>query len=98
MPSKPPFKTAQVNEVQTQYLDELGNLVNTYIAKMPRHEVLACTAVMVGKLLAIQDGRLITVATLMEMIQQNIDEGNRAMIKLMEDRENQQQKGKSNGR
>lgn len=51
---------------------------------MPAEEVLAIVAYTVGQLIALQDQRRITPATAIQLVTENIEQGNRdAMIEAM---------------
>lgn len=47
---------------------------------LPAKELLAVTSNMVGKILAMQDQRTMTVAGAMEIVSRNIEEGNRQAV------------------
>lgn len=55
---------------------ELIALVNKHAGKLDALEMLAVAANMLGKLVAMQDQRMVTPAHAMEVVAQNIEHGN----------------------
>lgn len=53
---------------------------------LPSIELLAVMSNMVGKIMAMQDQRRMTVASAMELVARNIEEGNRQAVAGLRDR------------
>jgi len=83
MMSKPVTKpTELVHEVAYQ---ELSDLLKKHAGELRSDELLAVAANMVGKLVALQDKRTVTVAQAMELVARNIQYGNQQMIEQLKD-------------
>lgn len=59
---------------------ELIALVNKHAGKMSSIEMLAVASNMLGKLVALQDQRAVTPAMAMEVVIQNIEQGNKQVL------------------
>ncbi len=59
---------------------ELCNLVNKHADKLSALELLAIAANMIGKLIALQDQRLVSPAQAMQVVSRNIEVGNRQAL------------------
>lgn len=66
-------------EHEVVYTD-LTALLNKHAAKVTPVELLAIAANMVGKLIAMQDQRIITVDRAMEIVGKNIEVGNKQVM------------------
>ena len=66
-------------EHEISYQD-LCKLVNRHANKLTSLELLAVAANMVGKLIALQDQRVITPAIAMEVVAKNIEYGNKMVL------------------
>lgn len=68
---------------EVAYLD-LCELVAKHSAEMTAMELLAVAANMVGKLVAMQDQRRVTPTEAMEVVAQNIEQGNKQVLEHVE--------------
>ena len=60
--------------------EELAALVNRHGAKMTGLEILAVAANMVGKIIALQDQRTVSVKFAMDLVLANIEAGNQEIF------------------
>ena len=60
--------------------EELAALVNRHGAKMTGLEILAVAANMVGKIIALQDQRTVSVKFAMDLVLANIEAGNQQIF------------------
>jgi hypothetical protein len=80
MSDSSPHPTTPAHEIAYQ---DLVDLMRRH-QDLPRLEILAIAANMVGKLLAMQDQRVVTADTAMKVVARNIEAGNaQAIAKLM---------------
>ena len=63
--------------------NELANLLERF-KELPKEEVLAVAANMVGKIIALQDQRTMTPERAMAIVERNIEIGNRQIFELMQ--------------
>jgi len=63
---------------------ELVELVTRHTANMSKIEILAIAANMIGKLIAMQDQRVITSEMALEIVIKNLEEGNRQALEALE--------------
>lgn len=59
---------------------DLCRLVNKHADKLTALELLAIASNMLGKLVALQDQRIVTPAQAMEIVAQNIEHGNKQVL------------------
>jgi len=64
---------------------ELSKLLMRHSAKVSALDMLAIAANMVGKIVAMQDQRVISPASAMEVVAKNIEIGNEQMLKSIRD-------------
>lgn len=72
-------------EHQVAYQD-LAVLLHKHADKVPAMELLAIAANMVGKLVAMQDERTVSCEMAMELVAENIEQGNHEAVAQMERR------------
>lgn len=75
------FSTA---EHEALYVD-LVAVIRKHGAKLDSQDVLAVAANIVGKLIAMQDQRVITREMAMDIVIRNIETGNQAILKRIDD-------------
>jgi hypothetical protein len=61
----------------------LERILATEAANMPADQILALVAHFLGQLIALQDHRVYTLQMVQEVIQRNIEQGNREMVEAM---------------
>ena len=67
------------------FRSELLTLWNKYAGDLPAEKMLALSAYTVGQMIAMQDQRKFTSATIMELVSENIEAGNKnALDNLMD--------------
>jgi hypothetical protein len=66
-------------EHEVAYQD-LVRLVSKHASKLTSKEILAVAANMLGKLVAMQDQRMITPAMAMEIVAHNLEHGNKQVL------------------
>lgn len=59
---------------------DICKLVSKHADKLSAHELLAVAANMLGKLVAMQDQRVMSPALAMEIVAQNLEHGNKAVV------------------
>lgn len=69
-------------EHEVAYQDLL-RLISKHADKMTKLELLAVAANMVGKLVALQDQRTVSVSMALEVISENIAQGNKQLLELL---------------
>ena len=74
------MKLHQPKPEHEMFYQELIALVDKHAGKLSAIEVLAVASNMLGKLIAIQDRRVITPADAMEIVAKNIEEGNKEVL------------------
>jgi len=69
-------------EHEVAYQD-ICKLVSTHAGKLSARELLAVAANMLGKLVAMQDQRMMTPAVAMEIVAQNLQHGNKMVVEQL---------------
>lgn len=74
------LKSATPNPAQLAYRKALEAAMHAHGATLDADEMLAVTSHLVGQLVALQDQRSMTPAMAIELVQSNIDLGNRSVV------------------
>lgn len=76
-------RTLATSKEHQQLRDALIEAMRQTAADMPAEEILAVVSVFVGQLIAMQDQRRFTPGTIMQLVQRNIELGNRQAIEKL---------------
>lgn len=75
-----PMKTVAPSEQHLAYRRAIEEAIRVHGATLDASELLAITAHLCGQLIALQDQRKMTPAMAIELVQQNLEQGNREVI------------------
>lgn len=65
------------------FRSEMLVLLNKHFGSLPSEHMLAVASHMVGQMIAMQDQRRFTSATIMELVSRNIEAGNRIAVEAL---------------
>jgi hypothetical protein len=68
------------SDLHRAFREDVVELMRKYAGRLTSEEVLALAAHLVGQVIAMQDQRVVTVAMAMEIVQKNIEQGNREAV------------------
>lgn len=77
------MRSAAPNEQQLAFRHALEETIRTHGATLDAIELLAILSHLVGQVVALQDQRKYTGAKVMELVAENIEAGNRAVIEKL---------------
>jgi len=80
-----PMKEVKVDAVTQGFADDIFVVLNKHAGALPADVMLALSAYVTGQIMALQDQRKMTTGMAFEIIERNLQEGNRSIVEGMRD-------------
>lgn len=77
------MKSVAITPQIEAFRSELLKLLDKHFGHLPSEHMLAVTSHMVGQMIAMQDQRRFTAATIMELVSRNIEAGNQNAVEAL---------------
>lgn len=77
------MKTIIADEQHKLFITEFQELMKKHLANVPSHHILAVVSNIVGRVIAVQDQRMMTPDRAMQLVRENIERGNQQALEQL---------------